>query len=62
MPEYFMTVAQSELQQDLPKLITLVDEFVEDVLPQAGKLCFQNYGNLNEMCLLLKKFKDAHVD
>ena len=45
------------LVKKLPRLIKLAEEFIEDVLPQAGKLTFQRYDHLNELCLLISEFK-----
>lgn len=33
------------------------NKFYEEVLPQASKLCFQDYVNLNELGVLLSKRK-----
>lgn len=45
-------------QQDLLKELTLrADAFVNDVMPQIGKLCIQDFENLNELCMLLTQLK-----
>jgi hypothetical protein len=33
--------------------------FFDDVMPQVGKLCIQDYANLNEAAILLRKFGAA---
>jgi hypothetical protein len=43
--------------KDISRLIQLSDAFLNEVLPQAGKLCFQDYGAINELANLLTKLK-----
>ena len=39
------------------RIAELANEFVVDVLPQTGRLALQNYGHLNELCLLLNDWR-----
>lgn len=41
----------------LQSCIDKTDKFVNDVMPQIGGICIQDYANLNEMCMLLTELK-----
>jgi hypothetical protein len=49
-------VVQPQLDAPMAEFIEQVDRFVEQVLPQAGKLVL-DIGNLNDMCMNLDKYK-----
>jgi len=34
-----------------------MDAFLEDVMPQVGSLCIQDFQNLNELCMSVGKLK-----
>lgn len=50
-------MTQDEIQTALKELAQRADKFMNDVMPQIGKLCIQDYGNLNELCMLLTRLK-----
>lgn len=37
--------------------IQRMDAFLKDVMPQIGRLCVQDYQNLNELCIAVSKLK-----
>ena len=41
----------------IAELVKRTNLFVEDVMPQIGGLCIQDFANLNELCMLLSKHK-----
>jgi hypothetical protein len=36
---------------EMKETLILAEEFVEDVMPQAARLVFQDYANLNTLCM-----------
>ena len=52
----------SEQRLDIDKMQECIDRaavFVNDVLPQARGLAFQDYANINELCILLGQLSDV---
>jgi len=45
---------------DRDNILKKADVFVDDVMPQIGGLCIQDYGNLNELCMGLTKWKSQN--
>lgn len=43
--------------KEMQEFIDRANMFFEDVMPQIGGLCIQDYGNLNELGILLSKLK-----
>jgi len=37
--------------------INRADVFVEDIMTQIGGLCIQDFDNLNQLCILLSRYK-----
>ena len=46
-----------ERNNKMQECINKADKFVNDVMPQIGRICLQDYANLNEMCMLLTELK-----
>jgi len=42
---------------ELEKIITLGNQFLDDIFPQLGKIALQDYAALNELAMLLTKHK-----
>ena len=42
-----------------PQFIVCMAKLIDDILPQLGKLCLQDYGNLNEVCMELTRRKNV---
>ena len=47
---------------ELQKCVDRAAVFFNDVMPQAGQLAFQDYANLNELAILLRKLKSPDID
>lgn len=45
---------------EMQEAIDRMDKLLDDVMPQFGKLCIQDYGNLNELCMLITKLKSEN--
>jgi len=55
-----LTLSPTELASRVEKLEKLADMasiFVDDVMPQMGSICLQDYGNLNELCMAITDYK-----
>jgi hypothetical protein len=52
--------AGQEREEEMKDCIRMANEFYKDVIPQIGGLCIQDYGNLNELGIALKKLT-AHA-
>jgi|GEM_PF-3952452 len=44
-------------KEKLIELAHRADKFLEDVMPQVGGLCIQDFENLNELCCLVSEIK-----
>ena len=47
---------------DLLELAAKAKILVDDVMPQMGKLCIQDFANLNELCMLLSRLDREHPE
>lgn len=47
----------NEQDHDFQKIITLGNQFLDDVFPQLGKIALHDYAALNELAMLLTKHK-----
>jgi len=45
------------LLNDMQKCVDLAAEFYDDVMPQAGKLVFQNYAHVNELGIMAHRLQ-----
>ena len=43
--------------RELEKIANWADVIIEEMMPQAGKLVFQDYGVLNQLCMALSAYK-----
>lgn len=43
--------------EKIERMAKLANDFYEEVLPQAGRLVFQDYAAVNELGMLLGEFK-----
>ena len=48
--------------QKYQECIDRADVFIQDILPQLGPICLQDYGNLNQLCILLRELKSEKPD
>lgn len=46
-----------ELVAEMQACVDMADKFYSEVLPQAGKMVFQDYATLNELGVALSKLK-----
>lgn len=51
------TCSANEQAADYQKIITLGNQFLDDVFPQLGRIALQDYAALNELAMLLTKHK-----
>lgn len=52
-----MMAVEGQRLLKLQRIAILTEEFLDDVLPQAGKLAIQRYDHLNELCILCREVK-----
>ena len=45
--------------KDIDRLVELANEFVNDVLPQVGRIVIEDFSKLNELCLLLTDYEKS---
>lgn len=55
--KHHMAARIAELEADLKSLHKLSKQFVDDVMPQIGGLCIQDFGALNDLCMLISKLE-----
>ena len=49
-----------EYVEDLESTINKARIFVDDVMPQIGGICLQDYANMNELCMALTRLEKAN--
>ena len=50
-----MTKTEQQKMTELQECANRADKLLNDIFPQIGKLCIQDFANLNELALLLTK-------
>ena len=50
-------IALLEYVQELEGTINKARIFVDDVMPQIGGICLQDYANMNELCMALTRLE-----
>ena len=53
-------IALLEYVRELESTINKARIFVDDVMPQIGGICLQDYANMNELCMALTRLEKAN--
>ncbi len=48
-------------EESMQECINRASQFFDEIMPQIGRLVSQDYENINELAILLNKFKSEEV-